>query len=243
MTGHDDRALHAARNNADLYQAMFRAHGLAFHRDATLFRALSPPPPYHSAALVLQPGDPAARVARIAAALTPFAGGAAVKDGFATLDLAPLGLAVGFHARWIWAEGMTPTATPGWQIITTNAALARWEAGWADGGSPVAHQMFPPACLTDDNLVFCGRHCGTDFDAGFIVNLSGDIVGLSNVYGPAGDHGVYPAALAMAVQVGDGRPVTGFERGAGLGAALAAGFAAAGPLTVWFPGVTTQGKP
>lgn len=235
MTGSDDRATQAARNNADLYQAVFRAQGRGFQRDASLFCALSPPPPYHSAALVLQPGDPAAQVARIAAALSPFAGGAGVKDGFATLDLAPLGLGVGFRARWIWAEKVAPTATPGWQIIATNADLARWKAGWADGGSPVTHQMFPPACLTDGTLVFCGRQSGAGYDAGCIVNRSGDIVGLSNLFGPAGDDGVYRAAFAMAVQTGGGRPVTGYERGAALDAALAAGFADAGPLTVWFP--------
>ena len=46
MTGWHDRAHHAARNNADLYEAVFRALGLGFHRDASLFRAIDPPPPY-----------------------------------------------------------------------------------------------------------------------------------------------------------------------------------------------------
>ena len=64
---------------------------------------------------------------------------------------------------------------------------------------------------------------------------SGDIVGLSNVFGPDEDAGLFTAALAMAAQVGGGRPVTGFERGGALDAALAAGFEDAGPLVVWFP--------
>jgi len=66
MTGWDDRATHAARNSADLYEAVFRAHGLAFHRDAALFRAKEPPPPCHSGALVLKRGDDAAQMAAIA---------------------------------------------------------------------------------------------------------------------------------------------------------------------------------
>jgi len=39
----------------------------------------------------------------------------------------------------------------------------------------------------------------------------------------------------MALRVGHGQSVAGCERGAALDAAPAAGFADAGPLTVWFP--------
>lgn len=229
-----DRALHAARNNADLYQAMFAAHGLAFARDEHLFRALAAPLPYYSAALVLQPGDAAATILALQRALAAFAGGAAVKDGFATLDLRPLGLEVGFRARWIWADG--PASSPAdWEVIATPGELAQWEQGWKAGGLPTAERMFPPACLSGGKLVFCGRRAGGGFDAGCIVNLSGDIVGLSNVFGPDEDAGLFTAALAMAAQVGGGRPVAGFERGGALDAALAAGFEDAGPLVVWFP--------
>ena len=95
--------------------------------------------------------------------------------------------------------------------------------------------MFPQECLNDGKLLFCGRAFGAGFNAGCLVNRSGDIVGLSNVFGPADDAGLFPAALAMARWVGRGQPVAGFERGAELDAAFAAGFADAGPLTVWFP--------
>ena len=235
MTRWHDRAHHAARNNADLYEAVFRAHGLGFHRDASLFRAIDPPPPYYSAALVLTRGDKAAQVAAVAAALAQFGGKAAVKDGFATLDLSPLGLEVGFHASWIWAEAVPQREDPGWRVVTTAGDLARWEMAWKDGGSPAEQRMFPPECLNDGKLLFCGRAFGAGFDAGCLVNQSRDIVGLSNVFGPADDAGLFPAALAMARWVGRGQPVAGFERGAELDAALAAGFADAGPLTVWFP--------
>ena len=235
MTGWHDRAHHAARNNADLYEAVFRAHGLGFHRDASLFRAIDPPPPYYSAALVLMRGDEAAQVAAIAAALAPFGGKAAVKDGFAALDLAPLGLELGFHASWIWAEAKPQSENPGWHVATNASDLARWERAWQSGGSPADQRIFPPECLNDGELLFCGRACGAGFDAGCIINRSGDIVGLSNVFGPSGDAGLFPAALAMARWLGRGKPVTGFEGGAARDAALAAGFADAGPLTVWFP--------
>ena len=237
-----DRALHAARNNADHYEAVFRAHRLGFHRDASLFRAIDPPPPYYSAALVLMRGDKAAQVAAIAASLARFGGKASVKDGFGALDLSPLGLQVGFHASWIWAEAVLPGENPGWQVVTTAGDLAQWELAWQAGGSPADQRVFPPDCLTDDSLVFCGRRCGAGFDAGCLVNRSGDIVGLSNVFGPADDAGLFPAALGMARWVGRGQPVAGFERGADLDAARAAGFADAGPLTVWFPGVGDEAK-
>lgn len=231
-----DRALHAARNNADLYRAMFDAHDLAWQRDAALFRAMAPPLRCYSAALVLQPGDPAKVVPAIAAALAPFAGGAAVKDGFATLDLHPLGLEVGFGAQWIWAD-QPASGKAGWQVIDSCDDLERWEQGWKAGGSPTATRMFPPECLTSGNLVFCGRRseAGAGFDRGGIINLSGDIVGLSNVFRPDDSTDLFVAALACAAMVGAGRPVVGFEHGAALDAAMAAGFEPAGPLTVWFP--------
>lgn len=233
-----DRAWHAARNNADLYEAMFAAHGLAWQRDARLFRAMAAPLPYYSAALVLQPGDPAELIPAIAGALAPFAGGAAVKDGFATLDLRPLGLETGFRAQWIWADRPVDTDTD-WQVIDNRGDLAQWELGWKAGGSPTAEPMFPAECLTGGNLVFCGRRSGSGadaaFDRGCIVNLSGDIVGLSNVFGPEDCAGLFAAALATAAKVGGGRPVAGYERGTALDAALAAGFEVAGPLVIWFP--------
>ena len=45
MDGDDARARLAAANNADVYAAVFAAHGRRFHRDAGLFRAIDPPPP------------------------------------------------------------------------------------------------------------------------------------------------------------------------------------------------------
>lgn len=235
MISPGDRALHAARNNADLYEAMFAAHGLDYRRDPVLWRALAAPLPYYAAALVLCPGDAADVSAALALALAPFAGGASVKDGFATLDLRPLGLEVGFRARWIWAEDPGNGRQAPWDIITSEDDLATWEDGWKAGGSATPARMFPAECLSSGKMQFCGRRSGTGFDAGCIVNRSGAVVGLSNVFGPEQDQSLFSAALAMAACVGTGRPVAGYEQGAALDAAMAAGFADAGPLIVWFP--------
>jgi hypothetical protein len=63
---------------------------------------------------------------------------------------------------------------------------------------------------------------------GAIGNISGDVMGLSNVFG------VSFSAAADAVQsLNSGLPVVGYERGDDLVAARACGFTEVAPLRVW----------
>ena len=69
---------------------------------------------------------------------------------------------------------------------------------------------------------------------GAIANQSDRVVGLSNIFGPAGQAlGTFAGAVAMAGQVFAGLPLVGYESGADLAAAQSAGFSAIGPLRVW----------
>ncbi|MBM2577498.1 hypothetical protein JQC91_14415 [Jannaschia sp. Os4] len=221
----DPRAAMAARNNADLYTPVFAAHGVPFRRGDALFEAGARPPPLFSDVTTLRPGAPGAAEA-VAAAMARAGGRGAVKDSFR--DLEPPGMAVLFEATWIWR---TPRSAPTrWTRATDPSALAAWEAGWAaDAPQPI--RQFPDALLADPRAVFLGRWVDGICVEGALATPSADCVGLSNAFGAA------PGAFARAADaVGGVRPslpVVGYERGAALDAARAAGFDATGGLRVW----------
>jgi hypothetical protein len=114
------------------------------------------------------------------------------------------------------------------------AELEAWEQAWAAGGSPTGRRVFPPALLHDPEIAVLGRAGAKGFDAGCIVNLSPDVAGLSNVFSTAEQSSaVFEEATAAAVAFAPGRPLVGYEHGAELDAAVAAGFGPAGKLRVW----------
>jgi hypothetical protein len=86
---------------------------------------------------------------------------------------------------------------------------------------------------TRPELAFFGRRGAGGYDAGCLVNHSENCVGLSNLFAPAGDATVPPAATALAAAFAPGMPVVGYERGAALAAMAESGFEPVGGLCVW----------
>ena len=237
MDGDDARARLAAANNADVYAAVFAAHGLRFQRDAGLFRAIDPPPPYYSSLTTLDPAATARQVAALDALLAEGRAGLSVKDGFCRLDraLAVRGLEVLFEASWLSAPAAAAAVggAAGWERVATPEALAAWEAAWAAAGSPTATRVFPAAVLADPAIAIFGRRSGSGYDAGCIGNRSAGSIGVSNIFAPAGDRDVSAAAAALAASMAPGVPLVGYHRGAPLEAMLRSGFREVGRLRVW----------
>ena len=71
---------------------------------------------------------------------------------------------------------------------------------------------------------------GDPFVAGAVLTDSGDVVGVSNVFGGAS---AYDAVTAEAARRFPGRTLVGWETGDDLADATAAGFRAIGDLRVW----------
>ncbi len=70
--------------------------------------------------------------------------------------------------------------------------------------------------------------------AGAIVHVTGEVAGLGNLFARDGDgHRAWREAAAAAREIAPGLPLVGWEAGAGLAAALAAGCEGVGALTVW----------
>ena len=163
MNGDDARARLAAANNADVYAAVFAAHGLRFHRDAGLFRAIDPPPPYYSSLTTLDPDETARQLAALDALRAEGRADLGIKDGFCRLDPdSRPWLRVLFEASWLWAPaGAFPQAgAAGWERVTTSEALAAWEAAWAAAGSPTEHGLSAGVLANPTFAFFAGARVG-----------------------------------------------------------------------------------
>ncbi|MEM7489537.1 MAG: hypothetical protein AAF390_10490 [Pseudomonadota bacterium] len=225
----DGRAVLAAGNNADLYEAVFAAHGLRWDRRPEAFVAMDPPPPYYGAVTVLTPDAPEAVAAAIAETTARF-GRTAVKDSFRQISPTTSGLDVLFEAHWIWHDRVLPSTRTDWRRVTGDADLLRWESAWA--GAPIGRRMFSPAFAARPEIAVLGREVDGLFVEGCIANRSDGCVGLSNLFSAVPSAEVFARALSAVTSAFAGRPVAGYERGAALDAARAAGCETVGALRV-----------
>jgi hypothetical protein len=232
----------AARNNALWCDTVCRSHGVPgeLHEFAWLNR--HPVPRYYPNLITLSSQDQvSAQLARIQELI---AGGLpgpwAVKDSFCELDLGARSFELLFNATWIWRSPSKPMpqAHPiPWIRLLDETMLAKWEAAWNGGtinapGQPP--RLFLPRLLADPDIAFIAAVRGGQIVAGAIANRSDQVVGLSNVFAPEGDPLTYwVGCVAAAMDSFPRLPLVGYERGAELALAQAAGFKQLSPLRVW----------
>ena len=144
----------------------------------------------------------------------------AVKDSFATLDIARLGFEVLLEANWI------RKAYP--KAATMVSGLA-WERV-----GPGGDDAFPAALFSDDNFaMFSARRGGTVVAGGTFYRADG-VVGLSNVVAECDDEpAVWRDLAALAATTFPGQSLVGYESDDELAAARKAGFEIGAPLRVW----------
>ncbi|WP_375588139.1 hypothetical protein ABWH89_12175 [Hoeflea alexandrii] len=227
----DPRAIMAASNNADLYAAVFSAHGLDFARKPYGFIGQGRPPPYYSNLSVSLPGHADEVTAELRALSEKFVAGIGVKDSFCELALEGNGFEVLFGASWIW-RGPGRDEVPGWIRINRAAGLQRWEAAWKQSGSPTPHTMFPAALLERADTVFLGHVVDGAILAGCIASLSDDCVGISNVFSVSNSSEVFAQATAAVSGLAPDSPIVGYESGDDLNHARDAGFLPVGDLRI-----------
>lgn len=232
------RARICAANNADLYQAVFRAHALPDRRTGAFWSSDGIAPPYYSSMTTLDPDATEEQLAEIDRLTESLGRRPGLKDGFSRLDLADKGFQLLFSASWIWAEpaAMPTPASAAWIRISDAAALHRWEQSWKASGSPTDANVFPPALLSDPDLHVYGRVAGDDFDAGCIVNRSPDAVGISNVFSQMGTLSAFQDAVSLATTAfSPGLPLVGYDSGDALEEMTKLGFRSVGELRIWLP--------
>jgi hypothetical protein len=153
--------------------------------------------------------------------------GCSVKDSFAALDLP--GFETLFEAEWI-ARGPAPAMAPStfeWSLVGSPIELAEFDQ--AHSGS----DLFVPALLQSPQVAVFGGWRDGRIQAGCVANLSGSVVGLSNVFGP--DEALTAVWVdvvgALTARFPD-MPIVGYEREYDLEAAMSCGFKAIGDLRV-----------
>lgn len=121
----DPRAVMAAANNADLYEAIFRAHGTDFKRSNDAFIGREQPPPYYSNLTVLRPDRGDQIVGHLRDIGEICEGGIGFKDSFSEYDSRNQGFRVLFEAAWLWRPSEPADFPEGWSRIDNPSALQR----------------------------------------------------------------------------------------------------------------------
>jgi hypothetical protein len=237
----DDRNIRAARNNAELCDAVCRAHENPgeFHDDMWLNR--NPVPRFYPKAGTLAVSGPrqlALIDELIAARLPP---GWAVKDSFSMLDLGSRGFRILFDAEWIYLpvsrvkEIAAVRTSTRWEIVRDAFALAEWESAWSrSSGDTSKDRIFLPPLLENKDVALSAGFRDGHIVAGALANRSDGVVGWSNFFAPAAEmFDQSAAALATISAAFPGLPIVGYEHGDDLGNAHSVGFESIGPLRIW----------
>ncbi|MEU3823536.1 hypothetical protein AB0E74_28570 [Streptomyces sp. NPDC030392] len=226
----------AAANNAAWCEEMCRTHGVPGVFTGGFWAAPRHTVPYYPHLVTVEPAvSKSAATAFLRADSGGRGGGFAVKDSFADLDLSDDGFSVLFEAEWIHRPGRAPAPeappTQAWRRLTTPAELAVWERTWP--GPEDTATMFPESLLATP-VLFLGGFSEGRLTAGAVANASGGVMGLSNVFGPAGEtSATWAGALSCLAREAPGVDVVGYERGDALAAALEHGCTRLGKLRVW----------
>jgi hypothetical protein len=239
----ESATLLAAKNNAAWCDLVCRSHGIpgAFNEHYWLNRGSVPR--FYPNMVTLSESRPsvAAQMARAeeAMAAAPLRS-LSVKDSFSTLGLDSLGFGRLFDASWIWRPPATrvewdPAAAITWSHVNDGAGLARWEDAWADASAPAGPgRTFRDTLLGQPAVAFVAALREGRIVGGFAANVADGVVGLSNLFGLPGEpEALWQGAVTAVSTIFPGRPLVGYEHGATLDHAKAAGFKTLRPLTVW----------
>lgn len=231
-----DRILIAAHNNALWCDAVCRTYRLRTTIDDRAWSVQSRTPPYYPDAVTLSPDlDELELLGRIDGS-----DGASVKDSWSVLDLMGDDFARLVAGQWLWHDGTrhVPAPEPAlvWRQAHTHEDMMAWTAAWAD--EPDAASILHPSLVDEPGVhVLAASATGAPdapIVAGCIVNVTGDVAGLGNLFSRSGDAGsAWGSAVTAAREVVGGVPIVGWEAGDSIAAAVAAGCEAIGPLTVW----------
>jgi hypothetical protein len=215
----------AVRENATWCDVVCRAHRLRPGADARVWWCDQRTPSLYPDAVTL---DPAVTELDVLGRIHD-APGAAVKDSFATLDLAPDGYRVIVEATWFARPPDPPPAgaADAFERIADKFTFGAWRHAW---GGP--EDVLLPGLLRTAGVTILGARTPDErYDRGGILHRTSvrgtPVAGLSNTFGPLVD--VAAAAIAHAPDAW----IVGYDGGEEVGALGALGFAPCGPLRVW----------
>jgi hypothetical protein len=241
----NDRTSKAAYNNAVWCDLVCSAYGQIGEFSPGIWINRHQVPQFYPNAVTLSyEVDSAPQLQKIRELIaSKVAGLISIKDSFATLDLTPLGFDVLFTSQWIYRPSSMPlprSRLDGIRLsrVETPEELLRWEDAWRREDKEQSHskqsRIFMPALLDDRDVVVVGAFRDQRIVAGLIANRTGDVVGISNVFAPAGEEYEFGVeGLATVMEAFPGRAIVGYEEGRALESAQRMGFETIGSLRVW----------
>jgi hypothetical protein len=168
------------------------------------------------------------------------------KDSFSCIEPIKAGgarkLETLFDATWLWldpANIQTNKSSLHWERIETDPDLLTWERAWRGetaNQSAGSIRQFPASLLENSEIAFlAGKDASNQILAAAVANRTGEVIGLSNVFGPAcSGEMLWTGATHAAVNAfSKPLPLVGYERGESLQHAMDRGFEAIGSLRVY----------
>lgn len=234
-----ERVQLCAENNADLYDAVFRAHNLSSARTGAFWSSHRTAPTYYSNLVALSSAKTEEQLQEIENLKQSIEGIFFVKDSYHALDLSDHGFQLLFTSTWIWGEPEALTAPlslpPTWVKISKQQDLDLWQKIWMESGSPADKPVFAPDILSDANVAILGRRDSNGgFDGGCIANRSSDVIGISNIFAKEGAPSAAAGAIgAASTAFGSKLPLVGYENGDDLAEMVGLGFVGLTSLRVW----------
>ena len=134
-----------------------------------------------------------------------------------------------FDANWLYLspENKKPSAPSlDWAPIESGVELSIWESQWDDRAEG-CESIFLPALLTDPSVQFWAGRSEANIRAGFVSNVTGSVVGISNTFGP------YEDCVAHAARQFSNYGIVCYEGIETVSEAINLGFEVTGDLTVW----------
>ena len=191
----------------------------------------SPTPRFYPNVVTVDAEAETAKQASLIADLAQCVGvGFSVKDSFACLDLATVGLRVLFSARWLrWRRAVAAVTanTLDWRRIDDEPRLAAWERAWR-GVDWISPRIFRAELLDDPRAcVLAGYDATGAIRAGGIAYRAAGATGITNVFGSRQEF------LSALFALPGSAEIVCYERGRDMTSAVNAGFEALGSLRVW----------
>jgi len=205
------------------YDSLCAVHGVPCSIDDDVWCADAPPPPLHSTAKTVEPG------ARPDRALAAVVDSGSIADSFGSFDLTGEGYRLLFEARWIHRPAAavgTRQLPAGWSSVGTAAELRAWTSRHD------TQDVLLPALLQRSAFRVIGKRYDDGYGAGAVLHLCSGVVDISNVWSTSKDLD-WTDLVHAAAALFPGRALVGYQRGADLENASAAGFDTLGPQRVW----------
>jgi hypothetical protein len=229
---HDERAIAAASNNADLYEAVFQSWGLRYQRLPFAFIGRDQPPPYYSNLTVLSANCRRQIMSELEALAKRFHGLVCFKDSFCEFELQAYGFELLFTGSWIWRASASDPFPVGWSKIDSPHDLKKWELAWNRSGSHTRERMFRASLLQLPDIVFLGKMQAGGFACGCIANVSSDCIGISNLFSNFCKQAAFVEATSAVASLQPRLPIVGYAAEPRLVAAQLAGFERVGDMRV-----------